>query len=167
MTETVLQEAERLINGQRREDYGSVEESFVDIASRWTQELKGKLTEDITPFDVVHLMVQLKLSRAKNGFLRDSYVDVAGYVGLTEKLNEIKAEQEVKQSASDFSEGDVFTPTRNDKGRWRVENGRYRYIYDNGEVTKGEIGLWGKQEVDHYAPFKRANPTGPYTEVLP
>jgi hypothetical protein len=90
MSETILQEAERIINGERRADYGPVEDSFLDIAARWTQELKDKLTEDITPFDVVHLMVQLKLSRAKNGYHRDSYVDIGGYVGLTEKLSNIE-----------------------------------------------------------------------------
>lgn len=86
MSETILQEAERIINGQRRADYGPVEDSFIDISARWTLELGDKLKEPLTPFDVVHLMAQLKLSRAKNGFHRDSYVDIAGYVGLTEKL---------------------------------------------------------------------------------
>lgn len=63
-----------------------MEESFLDIASRWTVELGPKLKEPLTAFDVAHLMVQMKLSRAKNGFHRDSYVDICGYAGLTEKL---------------------------------------------------------------------------------
>ena len=86
MTESILQEADRIINGQRRADYGPVEESFLDIAARWTVELGSKLSEPLTPFDVVHLMAQLKLSRAKNGYHRDSYVDIAGYAGLAELL---------------------------------------------------------------------------------
>lgn len=84
--ESILQEAERIINGPRRTDYGPVEESFIDIARRWTVELGPKLNEPLTPFDVCHLMVQMKMSRAKNGFHRDSYVDICGYAGLTEKL---------------------------------------------------------------------------------
>ena len=86
MTESILQEADRIINGARRDDYGPAKESFIDIAGRWTLELGSKLNEPLDSYDVVHLMVQLKLSRAKNGYHRDSYVDIGGYVGLTEKF---------------------------------------------------------------------------------
>lgn len=86
MSETILQEAERLINGDRAHTYGDASESFWDIADRWSQEIKEKLKEPLTAFDVAHLMMQMKLSRAKRGFHRDSYVDIAGYAGLTEKL---------------------------------------------------------------------------------
>lgn len=34
MTESILQEAERIINGDRAEQYGDAAESFADIAKR-------------------------------------------------------------------------------------------------------------------------------------
>ncbi|MDV6975290.1 DUF6378 domain-containing protein [Mycobacterium intracellulare] len=83
MSETVLQEAERIINGQRREDYGGVTESFNLIGGMWS----AYLGINVSAHDVANLMVLLKVARAKNGFHRDSYVDIAGYAGCTEKLD--------------------------------------------------------------------------------
>ncbi|QDH93005.1 hypothetical protein SEA_STEPHIG9_56 [Mycobacterium phage Stephig9] len=86
MTESILQEAERLINGDRAATYGDASKSFWDIAERWNVELMDKLNQSLTAHDVAHMMIQLKLSRARNGFHRDSYVDIGGYAGLTERL---------------------------------------------------------------------------------
>ena len=80
----LLQEAESLINGQRRKDYGGVSESFAVISGLWS----AYLDREITPHDVCNMMVLMKVSRARNGFHRDSYVDIAGYAALTEKLDE-------------------------------------------------------------------------------
>lgn len=93
MTESILQEAERIINGDRAEQYGDAAESFADIAKRWTIELEGRLSAPVTALDVARMMTQLKMSRSRSSYHRDSYVDGAGYLGLTEKLvNPAKAE---------------------------------------------------------------------------
>lgn len=81
---SVLAEAEEIINGQRREDYGGPAESFGRIARMWS----GYLGSEVTPEDVAMLMVLLKVSRAKQGFQRDSLVDIAGYAGCVELLQE-------------------------------------------------------------------------------
>ncbi|AGT11932.1 phosphofructokinase [Mycobacterium phage LittleCherry] len=83
MTETILQEAERLINGERQQQYGEATESFERIAGMWS----AYVGKELTPHDVVNLMVLLKVSRAKFGYHRDSYVDIAGYAGLGERLD--------------------------------------------------------------------------------
>jgi hypothetical protein len=156
MSETILEEANRIINGQRRVDYGPVEESFIDIAKRWTVELGSKLNEPLTPFDVVHLMAQMKLSRAKNGFHRDSYVDICGYAGLTEKLQ-----------GTEVVSG--LTPTEPEPGPWsslseipasitnvkdrvgdrytRDEDGLWSWVYGS-PILASEVAGW-----DHYGPF--------------
>lgn len=82
MTETILQEAERLINGDRQGSYGPPEQSLKDIANLWG----AYLGKEISPQDVANLMILLKVSRSKRGYHRDSFVDIAGYAGLTEKL---------------------------------------------------------------------------------
>ncbi|AVR76634.1 hypothetical protein SEA_COOG_48 [Mycobacterium phage Coog] len=82
MTETVLQEAERLINGERQQQYGEATESFQRIANLWSA-YKGV---NITELDVVNMMVLLKVSRTQGAYHRDSYVDIAGYAGLGERL---------------------------------------------------------------------------------
>lgn len=93
MTESILQEAERIINGDRAEQYGDAAESFTDIAKRWTIELDDRLSAPVTALDVARMMTQLKMSRSRSTYHRDSYVDGAGYLGLTDRLvDTVKAE---------------------------------------------------------------------------
>jgi hypothetical protein len=84
MTETVLQEAERLINGDRQQTYGNTSESFDRIADLWG----AYLNDNLTGLDVANLMILLKVSRTKGTFHRDSYVDIGGYAGLGEKIHQ-------------------------------------------------------------------------------
>ncbi|SIE28339.1 DUF6378 domain-containing protein [Mycobacteroides abscessus] len=86
MTESILQEAERIINGDRAEQYGDAAESFTDIAKRWTIELDDRLSAPVTALDVARMMTQLKMSRSRSTYHRDSYVDGAGYLGLTDRF---------------------------------------------------------------------------------
>jgi hypothetical protein len=87
-TPSVLQEAETIINGDRRTDYGTATASFERIASMWS----GYLGIDLSPHDVAMLMVLLKVARSKQGIdttgapQRDSLVDIAGYAGCSEKV---------------------------------------------------------------------------------
>lgn len=83
-TETVLQEAERLINGDRQDTYGGASESFGRIASLWS----AYLGHEVSALDVTNLMILLKVSRTKGSYHRDSYVDIGGYAGLGERLHE-------------------------------------------------------------------------------
>ncbi|SIE08650.1 DUF6378 domain-containing protein [Mycobacteroides abscessus] len=90
MTESILQEAERIINGDRAEQYGDPKVMFERIAEFWTSYLYP-FTEALTPVDVANMMVLLKISRSKAAvdrgeYHRDDHVDIAGYAGLTEKL---------------------------------------------------------------------------------
>jgi len=84
--ETVLQEAERIINGDRRDDYGSAEESFEQIASLWSV----VLGQEVTGEQVALCMMMLKISRYLHGSQRDSVVDLCGYAGLLEVLGCLK-----------------------------------------------------------------------------
>lgn len=84
----VLQEAEGLINGDRRESYGDPLAQESRIAALWS----AYLSREIVAADVSNMMILLKLSRAKAQlnrglFHRDSYVDICGYAGLAEKLH--------------------------------------------------------------------------------
>lgn len=80
---SINQEADRIINGQRREDYGPADESFKNIATGW-----GVIFgTDVSPHQVVLAMTWLKCCRALNGYQRDSFVDICGYAGLAEVLH--------------------------------------------------------------------------------
>lgn len=82
--ESINAEADRIINGQRREDYGPANKSFKDIAKGW-EVIFGC---EVTPHQVVQAMIWLKVCRAMNGYQRDSYTDICGYAGLAEVLEE-------------------------------------------------------------------------------
>lgn len=81
---TVLQEAESIINGPRRDVYGPAEESFARIASVWSAILK----REVTSHQVALCMIGLKLCREANCKNRDNLVDIAGYVALAGKIVE-------------------------------------------------------------------------------
>lgn len=75
----VLAEAQRLIGGQRRTDYGDPRESFVRLAQMWS----ALLPVQVTPAQVALCLAALKLSRASvTPEHADSWVDLAGYAAL-------------------------------------------------------------------------------------
>lgn len=80
--ESILQEAERLINGDRREAYGDAHENFTNIAIGWEMIFKGGVTAE----KVALAMTWLKICRFLNKASRDSIVDIAGYAGCLEKI---------------------------------------------------------------------------------
>lgn len=83
--ESILQEAERLINGEKRTDYGPVQESFQRIADGWSMILNGY---NVTPKQIALCMIWLKISRELEKDKRDNWVDMAGYAGLGGILND-------------------------------------------------------------------------------
>lgn len=152
MTESILQEAERIINGDRAEQYGDAAESFADIAKRWTIELDDRLSAPVTALDVARMMTQLKMSRSRRSYHRDSYVDGAGYLGLTDRLvDTVKAEpvprvwNKIRQVPADVWVKDCV----GDKFIWR---GRKLYY--------GSYGPWG------YVGTHFDSSLGPFTEVI-
>lgn len=84
--ETILEEAERLVGGARRQHYGPPNENFERIAGAWS----AYLGINVTPLDVCCLMIMLKVARIRTGgsYHRDSAVDAAGYARLLEILSE-------------------------------------------------------------------------------
>ena len=82
--ETVLDEAERLVSGDRDTAYGG--DSRPLIAELWSAYTGVKL--DAT--DVSSMMILLKVARLSDSetIHRDSVVDIAGYARLIEKYND-------------------------------------------------------------------------------
>ncbi|AEJ93556.1 hypothetical protein AIRMID_50 [Mycobacterium phage Airmid] len=154
MTETILQEAERLINGERQQQYGEATESFERIAGMWS----AYVGKELTPHDVVNLMVLLKVSRAKFGYHRDSYVDIAGYAGLGERLDN-------EQPWIDAESWEAATEPRT----WQKPNDVPR---GEGIFVEDRTGRLFVRDHHHHSfclyPAKGdyVNPQGPFTEVI-
>lgn len=79
---SIIQEAHSLVNGERKESYGDIEESFSRISGLWS----AYLGMSIDSLDVAKMMILLKVSRAKNNNHRDSYVDIVGYVDCIDSI---------------------------------------------------------------------------------
>lgn len=80
----VLDTAKTILSGDRRESYGSPQESFARIATLWS----AYLGYAISSHDVAMLMILLKIARQKNKHKDDNLVDMCGYAALATVLNE-------------------------------------------------------------------------------
>jgi len=84
----ILQEAQSLIYGDRQEQYGNAQRNFGDIGKLW-EPILGKA---VSPEEVALCLLQLKVARALNDtrlerpIKRDTIVDLAGYAGCIEKI---------------------------------------------------------------------------------
>lgn len=82
LMETVAEEAQRIVTGDRRETYGPVVESFERIAKKWS----ATLGITVTAKQVALCMIDLKTCREVNKPHRDNWVDICGYAILGDQL---------------------------------------------------------------------------------
>lgn len=84
---SILEEADKLINGDRLSDYGTASENFGNIAKIWSVVLKT----EVTPEQVALCMIGLKMVRAaRTPDHHDSWVDIAGYVACADNVRKGK-----------------------------------------------------------------------------
>ncbi len=89
--ERLFTEAQRIINGERRDQYGDPEDSFKTIASLWNKFLvsNGVIVPGsirLNEQKVTFMMVLLKVAREMHKHKRDNLVDMAGYLGLLDDM---------------------------------------------------------------------------------
>lgn len=79
----ILDEAKKLITGDRNLSYGTPTQNFQNTADLWNVQLRHKLKdgEEFTGTDVALLMTHLKMARLiASGTKRDNYADAIGYM---------------------------------------------------------------------------------------
>ena len=81
--DSILAEAEKIVHGRRREDYGSPSQNHGRTASLWSAYLGVEVSAD----DVCAMNILQKLSRLKHAYTRDSLVDIAGYAANVEMMH--------------------------------------------------------------------------------
>ena len=78
-----LSVADKIVNGERQQAYGTPEQNFNRIAELWTTYLASREEERldvITAKDVAVMMMLLKIARIMSGTsTQDSWIDIAGY----------------------------------------------------------------------------------------
>lgn len=105
----ILAEADRIINGERNEQYGEPEDCFASIAAYWNKFLSAqvlRVLEEtrfdndkyipsevwdknyliIDKHDVAMMMILLKVARTNGTKKKDNYVDIAGYAALAARM---------------------------------------------------------------------------------
>lgn len=83
--ENVLEEAQRIIYGDREKTYGHPAKNLTTTASFWGEYLGTQITAK----DVCVMMMLLKIARLRNDINhRDSVVDTCGYAALIERCDE-------------------------------------------------------------------------------
>jgi hypothetical protein len=78
--ESEMNEANKLVNGERQADYGTPRENYEGIAKVWSGILSPILKRDITAEEAALMMVGLKLQRQAMKHKRDNLVDAHGYL---------------------------------------------------------------------------------------
>lgn len=115
---SILLEAQEIIHGDRNDDYGSPLANHSKTASLWS----AYLGVQVTPEDVCILNILQKISRSCHKMKRDNLVDIAGYAGNIEMIQEERASQangvlhglgkHLERDARDRSVGHEKTPAR-------------------------------------------------------
>ncbi|MBU3720754.1 MAG: hypothetical protein FGM22_08360 [Burkholderiaceae bacterium] len=84
----VLETAMEITSGARREDYDRATPNHVRIARLWNAYLESRAVPDaaLSPLDVSHMMILLKLARACHRPTPDTYVDIAGYARISAQI---------------------------------------------------------------------------------
>jgi hypothetical protein len=88
ISETVCQEADRLVSGDRGSAYGHPLDNFTHAGRLWAPILG---LDEVTPEQVALCMVQVKVSRECHKSKRDNSVDIAGYAKCLDLVREEKA----------------------------------------------------------------------------
>ena len=84
ISQDILEEANKLIGGDRNDDYGDKLTNHENIAALWSIFLRKKLT----PHDVAMCMALVKVARLMHAHKTDSYIDLAAYAAIAGELNE-------------------------------------------------------------------------------
>lgn len=95
----ILQEADKLTSGAKREAYGKATDAYQRIAAFWSI----IIGHEISMRQVGLMMVVFKIAREMNTHQRDNLVDIAGYARTLEMLDDELREH----VATKVSEGSV------------------------------------------------------------
>jgi hypothetical protein len=98
ISKEILEEANKLIGGDRNDDYGDKLTNHQNIAALWSIFLR----KNITPHDAAMCMALVKVARLMHSHKKDSYLDMAAYAAIA---GEIEARTN-KDNQSFESEGE-------------------------------------------------------------
>ncbi|ACE79802.1 hypothetical protein KBG_54 [Mycobacterium phage KBG] len=144
MTESILEEAQRLIHGPRNKNYGHPRENFADISALFS----AYLERPISDLDVANLMILVKVARVKGtGYHRDSYTDIAGYAGCAERIYEEPVEEDGQLALFDLPLPDDLIRNENEDSLSWVD-ALNDITYSDGEDEDALVDLDEEEPVE-------------------
>ena len=88
-TLSVLQEAHKIIYGDREKTYGHPDKNLRTIAKMWNAYTESGGERELNSKDVAVMMIILKAARLANDpSHRDSIIDICGYAALIERCRD-------------------------------------------------------------------------------
>ena len=85
-TKEYLEEAAKIVTGQRQFDYGNKYENHKNISDLWS----AYLGKEVLTHDVAICMLLVKVARLKHRKTEDCYLDMAGYAAIAGEINDRK-----------------------------------------------------------------------------
>ena len=95
-TTEILEQAKKLVSGDRHNKHGDKIVNHENIARLWSGYLQNKtqLKINLLPEDVANLMILLKVARSQAGQHNiDDYVDTCGYASIAGEIAEKREDQ--------------------------------------------------------------------------
>ena len=83
-TKEYLEQAAKIVTGQRQFDYGNKYENHKNISDLWS----AYLGKEVLPHDVAICMLLVKVARLKHRTTEDCYIDMAGYAAIAGEIND-------------------------------------------------------------------------------
>jgi len=95
--ETILEEAQRLVYGDRQASYGHPSDDYARTARMW-EAILGLPAYHIAPSIACLMMAAVKISRQVNKPKRDNLTDLAGYAACAQLCAEREAEDDASHA---------------------------------------------------------------------
>ena len=103
ISKTLLEEAKKLIGGDRQKEYGDKLKNHQNIADLWSVFLEKK----ITPHDVAICMALVKVARLMNQHKKDSYLDMAAYAAIAGEIEARKNKKNISFESKGEKKGRI------------------------------------------------------------
>ena len=160
----ILETAEKIVNGEREEQYGTPENNFKTIAKFWEAYLNAQCIGqiEIELHDVAAMLALLKIARIAGGQAKDdNWVDLAGYAACggelqpgTDDPEKLLMRHDLNDELTEGASTSATTATQAARDTWPVDPMMNRKMVEkmqqdlNDELTKTAFKT--KEEADQY-----------------